>query len=70
MKREGAANIWVDADPKLGDRVSLFGKMNEDLHTVKYNAEIGEDGFIRILKTQKMRSSSQDTGNQTMTGMT
>jgi hypothetical protein len=50
MKREGAANVWIDADPKLGDRVSLFGKMNEDLHTVRYNAEIGEDGFIRILE--------------------
>ena len=27
----------------------MFGKMNEDLHQGEYNAEIGEDGFIRML---------------------
>ena len=32
----------------------MFGKMNEDLHQGEYNAEIGEDGFIRtsLIKNQ------------------
>ena len=49
ITRDGAPDIWVDADPKQGDRVSIFGKMNMNLHEDKYNAEMGEDGFIKIL---------------------
>ena len=40
---------WVNADPARTDRVSIFRKMNEDLREGRYNAEIREDRFIKIL---------------------
>jgi hypothetical protein len=40
ITREGAPDIWVDADPNLGKRISIFGKMNMDLHKGRYNAEL------------------------------
>ena len=40
---------WINADPTKTDRISMFDKMNEDLHQGEYNAKIGEDGFIRML---------------------
>ena len=44
---------WIDADPKKTDRISIFGKMNEDLHEGRYNAEISEDGFIKLIRDCK-----------------
>ena len=41
---------WVDADTARTWRVSIFGKMNEDLHEGRFNAEIGEEGLIRLTK--------------------
>ena len=38
ITREGAADIWVDSVPELWDRVSIFRKMNMDLHGDRYNA--------------------------------
>jgi hypothetical protein len=40
----------VDADPNKTARLSVFGKMNESFDDEKYNAELGEDGFIRVLR--------------------
>jgi hypothetical protein len=42
--------IWVDADPRITPRLSVFGMMNESFDEEKYNAELGEDGFIRALR--------------------
>ena len=50
IARKDQETLYVDADPNKGKRISLFGKMNEDLHRGRYNAELGEDGFIRILE--------------------
>ena len=50
ITRKDQETLYVDADPNKGKRISLFGKMNEDLHRGRYNAELGEDGFIRILE--------------------
>jgi hypothetical protein len=49
IERGGNGVRWINADPAVTDRVSIFGKMNEDLHEGEYNAEIGEDGFIKML---------------------
>jgi hypothetical protein len=45
----GPDKKYVDADPNKTGSVSIFGKMNEDLSRGEYNAELGEDGFIRII---------------------
>jgi hypothetical protein len=50
ITRENQETIYVDADPAKNGKTSVFGKMNEDLHKGRYNAELGEDGFIRILE--------------------
>jgi hypothetical protein len=40
----------VDADPNKTARTSFFGKMKEIFDEGKFNAELGEDGFIRTLR--------------------
>ena len=42
--------IRVDADPNVTARMSIFGKMNENFDGERYNAELGEDGFVRLLR--------------------
>ena len=39
---------WVDADMGLGE-ISMFGRINEDIHGGEYNCELGADGVMRIL---------------------
>jgi hypothetical protein len=46
----GKERRWVDAGSSKLARTSIFGKMNEDLHTGRYNAQIGEEGFITMLE--------------------
>jgi hypothetical protein len=48
--KNGRMPKFVDADPLKAGGSSFFGMMNEDLNEGEYNAELGEDGFIRILK--------------------
>ena len=49
ISREGKGSIWVDAQLGHG-RYNKFGMMNEDLHRGRCNAEIGADGFIKIIE--------------------
>ena len=42
---EGDATRWVDGDPDYGD-ISMFGRINEDIHGGKINAEIDVSGII------------------------
>jgi len=51
ISREGKGSIWVDAQLGQG-KYNKFGMMNEDLHRGRYSAEIGEDGFIKIIEEQ------------------
>ena len=51
--KNGKMSKFVDADPRKSGGYSFFGMMNEDLNEGEYNAELGEDGFIRILKECK-----------------
>ena len=51
--KNGKMSKFVDADPRKVGGYSFFGMMNEDLNEGEYNAELGEDGFIRILEECK-----------------
>ena len=42
---EGDATRWVDGDPDHGD-ISMFGRMNEDIHGGNINMEIDVSGII------------------------
>ena len=42
---EGDATKWVDGDPDYGD-ISMFGRINEDIHGGNINVEIDVSGII------------------------
>ena len=42
---EGDATRWVDGDPDYGD-ISMFGRINEDIHGGNINMEIDVSGII------------------------